>query len=160
MANTENNLGYVKSMIRQCAEINVPEDKDGIDLIKIKKVRVAAEEEGRKIIRTELVIILRCDLIEAHNAIYRLLNQKGAARLRLSVYAFDVRGCIHPDHTTRSFLLDKTMMRQRFPHNRRIQNPVMKDVKLYRARISSRRHRSNVTGGYPTENLIGELDNP
>ena len=68
-------LGYVKSMIRQCTEVNVPEDKDGIDLIKNKKERVAAEEEGREIIRTELVIVLRYDLIEAHYAINRLINK-------------------------------------------------------------------------------------
>ena len=73
VANTETNLGYVKSKI--CAIVNMPEDQDGIDLIKIKKVRVNAEEEGRKIIWTELVIDLRCTLVAAHYAIFRLINQ-------------------------------------------------------------------------------------
>ena len=38
VANPENNLGYVKSIIRQCTIVNVPEDEDGIELIKVKKV--------------------------------------------------------------------------------------------------------------------------
>ena len=160
VVNTKNNLGYVKSKIRQCAIVNVPEDQDGIELIKIKKVCVNAEEEGRKIIQTELVIILRCTLVAAHKAIFRLLNQQGAAKLRLGVYVFDKEACVHPDRTMRSYPLDDAMMHQRFRHNRSIMVPILKDVKMNRARASNRRHKSNISGGYPMENLVGEFDIP
>ena len=38
------------------------------------------------------MIIVQCELSDAHNAIYRTLNQVVATKLRLGAYVFDMRG--------------------------------------------------------------------
>ena len=48
------------------------------------------------------MIIVQCELSDAHHAIYRDLNQIVATILRLSAYVFDVRGCKYPDRTISS----------------------------------------------------------
>ena len=92
IANTERNLGFIRSKINRHAREGV-EEGDGLTLYKVRKVRVPAEEEGRAIIRTELMIILKCKISDAHHAIYRDLNQTTETKLRIGVYTFDTRGC-------------------------------------------------------------------
>ena len=64
-----------------------------------RRVQVRAEVEGRKIVRTEVMMIVQCQLVTAHQAIYRMLNQIAATRLRIGVYVFDHDGCQYPDRT-------------------------------------------------------------
>ena len=98
IADTEENLSWVKSKLKRCAKEGIKE-AEGLKLFKIGPTQVAAEEDGRSILRTELMIIAQCKLSDAHHAIYRDLNQIVATRLRFSAYVFDVRGCKYPDRT-------------------------------------------------------------
>ena len=54
VANTERNLGFIRSKVSRHAREGVKEG-DGLTMFKVRKVRVPAEEEGRAIIRTELM---------------------------------------------------------------------------------------------------------
>ena len=87
VANTERNLGFIKRKAKRHEEEGVKEG-DGFKLFKIRKVRVPMEEEGRAIIRTQLMIVVQCELSDAHYAIYRELNQIVATKLRIGVYTF------------------------------------------------------------------------
>ena len=98
VADRDENLSWVKSKIKRCAKEGIKEG-EGLNLFKIRPTQVAAEDEGRSIIRTELMLIIQCKLSDAHHAIYRELNQVAATRLRISVYVFDARGCKYPDRT-------------------------------------------------------------
>ena len=82
LANTERNLGFIKSKVKRHARESVKEG-DVLKLFKIRKVRVSTEEEGREIIRTELMIIVQCELSDAFYATYRELNQTVATKLRI-----------------------------------------------------------------------------
>ena len=66
VANTEQNLGFIRSKVKRHAREGVTEG-DGLKLFKVRKVRVTMEEEGRAIIRTELMIIVQCKLRDAHH---------------------------------------------------------------------------------------------
>ena len=70
-----------------------------MSLLKIRKIKVAAEERGRRKIRTEIMKIIRCVLNEAHYAIYRTLKLTVSYKLRLGVYVFDHDGCKYPDRS-------------------------------------------------------------
>ena len=109
VADTEENLSWVKSKIKKCAREGIKEG-EGLNMFKIRTTQVPAEEEGRSIIRTELMILVQCKLSDAHHAIYRVLNQIVATRLRLSAYVFDVRGCKYPD---RKLFADQRTTNQR-----------------------------------------------
>ena len=74
VANTERNLGFIRNRVKRLANEGIKEG-NGLTLFKIRKVRVPAEEDGRSIFRTELMIIVKCTRSEAHHAIYRALNQ-------------------------------------------------------------------------------------
>ena len=84
LANTDRNLSYVKSIVKKYAKVGVKEG-EGLKLFKIRTVRVPTEEEGRPIIRTENMVILQCELSDAHHAIYRALNQTVSNKLRIGV---------------------------------------------------------------------------
>ena len=53
---------------------------------------VKDEFKGRAIIRPEIMMLVQCELRDAHQAIYRILNQVAASRLRVGVYVFDREG--------------------------------------------------------------------
>ena len=80
-------------------------------MFKVRRVRVPTEEEGRAIIRTELMIIVQCKVSDAHHAIYRDLNQTVATKLRIGVYIFDIRGCKYLDRTLCSLPIDIQQIR-------------------------------------------------
>ena len=95
VANTDRNLSFIKSKVYRHAREGVKEG-DGLTMFKVRKVRVPAEEEGRAIFRTELMIIVKCEISDAHHAIYRDLNQTTATKLRIGVYTFDTRAASTP----------------------------------------------------------------
>ena len=70
VADTEENLSWVKCKCKRCAKEGVKEG-EGLKLFKIRTTQVPAEEEGRSIIRTKLMIFVQCKLSDAHHAIYR-----------------------------------------------------------------------------------------
>ena len=158
IADTESNLSYVKSVVRRCAREKIKEG-EGLNLFKIRRVKVSAEEKGRAIIRTEIMMMVQCKLNDAHHAIYRLLNQKVSTRLRLSVYVFDVDGCKYPDRSYR-LPLDIQQIKNALRINTAIKNPVYIDVKEDREREEERQHVKKVNGGYPIEKLVGTADTP
>ena len=80
VANTERNLSFIRSKVKRHAREGVTEG-DGLTMFKARLVRVPTEEEGRAIIRTELMIIVQCKISDAHHAIYRDLNQTVATKL-------------------------------------------------------------------------------
>ena len=90
VANTDRNLGFIRSKVNRHAR-EVVKEGDGLTLFKARKVRVQAEEEGRTIFRTELMIVVKSKISDAHHAIYRDLNQITATKLRIGVYTFDTR---------------------------------------------------------------------
>ena len=59
VADTEENLSWVKSKIKKCAREGIKEG-EGLKMFKIRTTQVPAEEEGRSIIRTELMIFIQC----------------------------------------------------------------------------------------------------
>ena len=159
VANTERNLGFIRSKINRHAREGVKEG-DGLTLYKVRKVRVPVEEEGRAIIRTELMIILKCQISDAHHAIYRDLIQTVATELRIGVYTFDTRGCKYPDRTMCSVPVDVQQIRDRLRINTSILNPIYIDNKEDRARPENRPHLIKIKGGYPVEKIIGVADLP
>ena len=98
IADTVTNLSFIKSRVKGCAKEGV-EEGDGLNLFKIRQVLVRAEVKGRKVIRQEVMMTVQCQLVTAHQAIYRMLNQTVATRLRIGVYVFDHDGCQYPDRT-------------------------------------------------------------
>ena len=160
IANTEENLSWVKSKIKKCAREGIKEG-EGLKMFKIRTTQVPAEEEGRSIIRTELMIFVRCTLSDAHHAIYRELNQKVATRLRLSAYVFDLQGCKYPDRTVSGLPINIQQIRERLQVNPNMKNPVYIDIKADRARAEDRQHQSKrLKGGYPVEKITGKADLP
>ena len=61
VANTDRNLSFIRSKVNHHAREGVKEG-DGLTLFKVRKVRVQAEEEGRTIFRTELMIVVKCKI--------------------------------------------------------------------------------------------------
>ena len=160
IADTEENLSWVKSKIKKCAREGIKEG-EGLKMFKIRTTQVPAEEEGRSIIRTELMILIQCKLSDAHHAIYRELNQIVATRLRLSAYVFDLRGCKYPDRTVSGLPINIQQIRERLQVNLNIKNPVYIDIKADRARAEDRQHHSKrLKGGYPVERVTGKADVP
>ena len=157
VANTERNLSFIRSKVKRYAREGVTEG-DGLTMFKARGVRVPTEEVDRVIIRTELMIIVRCKISDAHHAIYRDLNQTVATRLRIGVYIFDVRGCQYSDRTLSSLPIDVQQIRDRLQVNRSITNPIYVDNKEDRARNEDRPHRTRMRGGYPVEKVIGMAD--
>ena len=139
VANTERNISFVKSIVKRYAKEDVKEG-EGLKLFKIRKVRVPTEEQGRQIIRTEVMIIAQCELSDAHHAIYRELNQTVLTRLRIGVYTFDTRGCKNPDRTLCSLPVDIQQIRDRLRVNTAVVNPVYIDIKEHRSRQEDRPH--------------------
>ena len=129
-------------------------------MFKVRRVRVSTEEEGRAIIRTELMIIVQCKVSDAHHAIYRDLNQTVATKLRIGVYVFDIRVCKYPDRTLCSLPIDIQQIKERLQINRSITNPVYVDNKEDRARNEDRPHLTKIRSGYPVEKVIGISDLP
>ena len=159
VANTERNLGFIRSKVNRHARERVKQG-DGLTLFKVRKVRVQAEEEGRTIFRTELMIVVKCEISDAHHAIYRDLNQTTATKLRIGVYTFDTRGWKYQDRTMSSFLIDVQQIRDRLQVNKSILNPIYTDNKEDRARPENRPHLIRTKGGYPVERVIGIADLP
>ena len=160
VADTDENLIWVKSRIKRCAKEDIKE-WEGLNLFKIRPTQVAAEDEGRSIIRTELMLIIQCKLSDAHHAIYRDLNQVAATRLRISVYVFDVRGCKYPDRTVSGVPINVQQIRERLQVNLNIKNPIYIDMKSDRARVEDRQHhKKKMKGGYPVEKVTGKADLP
>ena len=111
-------------------------------------------------IRTEVMISVQCQLVTAHQAIYRMLNHIAAARLRIGVYVFDQDGCQYPDRTMNYEPIDTRLFSNNARVNRSVVNPVFVDVKEGRARAEERRHVSKIQGGYPVSRLVGTTDIP
>ena len=89
-----------KSKIKKCAKEGVEvDDDDGLKLFKIRRVPVKAQVDGNLITRTEVIIIVKAEFCDAHQAIYRMLNQTVATKLRIGVYVFHHDGCKYPDRT-------------------------------------------------------------
>ena len=130
-------------------------------LLKIRTTQVPAEEEGRSIIRTELIVIVQCEFSDAHHAIYRDLNQIVATRLQLGAYVLDVRGCKYPDRTICSLPINIQQIKDRLRITVSIKNPIYIDTKCDRARTEDRKHTSKkLKGGYPVERITGKTDVP
>ena len=81
VADTESNISFVKSQIKKCAKEGV-ENGDGLNLFKIRRVPVKAMVDGNMITSIEVMIILQCEFCDAHQAIYRTLNQTVATTNR------------------------------------------------------------------------------
>ena len=160
VADTEENLSWVKSKVKRCAKEGIKEG-EGLNLFKNRPTQVAAEEEGRSIVRTELMLIIQCKLNNAHHAIYRDLNQVAATRLRIGVYVFDLRGCKYPDRTISGLPINIQQIRERLQVNLNIKNPSYIDVKCDRARVEERQHhKKKMKGGYPVERETCRADVP
>ena len=85
-------------------------------------------------IQTEVMMIVQCQLVYAHQAIYRMLNKIAAARLRIGVYVFDQDGCQYPDRTMNYEPIDTRLFSNNARVNNLVVNPVFIDVKEGRAR--------------------------
>ena len=154
IADTVTNLSFIKSRVKGCAKEGV-EEGDGLNLFKIRRVLVRTEVEGRKVIRPEVMIIEQCQLVTAHQAIYRMLNQTAATRVRIGVYVFDHDGCQYPDRTICYEPIDTRLFANNSRVNKLILNPVFIDIKEDRARAEERRHVSKIERGYPVSRLVG-----
>ena len=119
VANTDRNLGFIRNKVNRGVQ-----EGDGLTMFKARKVRVQAEEEGWTIFRTELMVIVKCEISDAHHAIYRDLNQTTATKLRIGVYTFDTRGCKYPDRTMSSLPIDVQQIHEWLKVNRSILNPI------------------------------------
>ena len=159
IADTECNLSFIESRVKGCAREGV-EEGDGLQLFKIRRVPVRAEVKDRMVIRTEVMMLVQCQLFTAHQAIYRPLNQTAATRLRIGVYVFDRDGCQYPYRTMCSEPIDTRLFANNARVNKSIANPVFIDIKEDRARIEDRPHVSKIQGGYPVASLIGTTDIP
>ena len=161
VAGTESNISFIKSKIKRCAKEGVEDDDDdGLNLFKIRRVPVNAMVDGNMIIRMEVMIILQCEFCDAHQAIYRILNQTVATRLRIGVYVFDHDGCQYPDRTMCGEAIDTRLFANNAIVNKSILNPIFIDVKKDRARRESRNHLSKVQEGYPVARILGTTDIP
>ena len=159
IADTDINVSFIKNRVKKCAKEGVDEG-DGLNLFKIRRVQVRAEVEGRSVIRTEVMMIVQCQLITAHQAIYRTLNQTAATRLRIGVYVFDQDGCQYPDRTMKHEPIDTRLFANNSRVNKLILNPMFIDVKKDRARAEDRPHISKIQGGYPVSRLPDTTDIP
>ena len=159
VANTDRNLSFIRSKVNRHAREGV-EEGDGLTLFKARKVRVQAAEKGRTIFRTELMIVVKCKISDAHHAIYRDLNQINATKLRIGVYTFDTRGCKYPDRTMSSLSIDIQQKHERLQVNKLISNPIYVDNKEDRVRAENRPHLLRTKGGYPVEKLVRIADLP
>ena len=161
VADTESNISFVKSKIKKCAKEGVEDDNDdGLNLLKIRKVPVNAMVDGNMIVRMKVMIILQCAFCDAHQAIYRTLNQTVATRLRIGVYVFDNDGCQYPDRTMCGEAIDTRLFANNARVNKSIMHPIFIDEKKDRARKESRNHLSKVQGGYPVARILGTTDIP
>ena len=106
------------------------------------------------------MIILHCAFCDAHQAIYRTLNQTVATRLRIGVYVFDNDGCQYPDRTMCGEAIDTRLFANNARVNKSIMHPIFIDEKKDRARKESRNHLSKVQGGYPMARILGTTDIP
>ena len=159
IADTVTNLSFIKSRVKGCAKEGV-EEGDGLNIFKIRRVLVRTKVKGRKVIRPEVMMIVQCQLVTAHQAIYRMLNQTAATRLRLDVYVFDRDGCQYPDRTMCYEPIDTRLFANNARVNKLILNPVFIDTKEDRARAEERQHVSKIEGGYPVARLVGTTDIP
>ena len=159
VANTERNLSFIRSKVKRHAREGVKEG-DGLTLFKARKVRVQAEEEGRTIFRTELMIVVKCEISDAHHAIYRNLNQITETKLRIGVYTFDTRGCKYPDRTMSSLPIDVQQIFDRLQVNKSIRDPIYIDNKEDRVRTENQPHLLRTKGGYLVEKVVGIADIP
>ena len=159
VANTDRNLGFVRKKVKRLAREGVKEG-NGLTMFKVRKVRVPAEKDGRSIIRTELMIIVKCQISDDHHAVYRAFNQTVSKRLRIGVYTFDTRGCKYPDRTMSSLPVDVQQIRDHLQVNTSILNPIYIGDKEDRVRQENRSHRLRAKGGYPVEKLVGIADLP
>ena len=116
--------------------------------------------DGNMIVRMEVMIILHCAFCDAHQAIYRTLNQTVATRLRIGVYVFDNDGCQYPDRTMCGEAIDTRLFANNARVNKSIMHPIFIDEKKDRARKESRNHLSKVQGGYPVARILGTTDIP
>ena len=106
------------------------------------------------------MMIVQCQLVTAHQAIYRTLNQIAATRLRIEVYVFDHDGCQYPDRTMCYEPIDTRLFANNARVNKLMLNPVFIDIKEDRARAEERQHVSKIEGGYPVSRLVGTTDIP
>ena len=106
------------------------------------------------------MMIVQCQLVAAHQAIYRMLNQIAATRLRIGVYVFDQDGCQYPDRTMNYEPIDTRLFVYNSRVNKLIWNPVFIDVKEGRARAEERQHVSKIKGRYPVSRRVGTTDIP
>ena len=159
VANTERNLSFIRSKVNRHAREGVKEG-DGLTMFKARKVRIQAEEEGRTIFRTELMIVVKCEISDAHHEIYRDQNQTTATKLRIGVYTFDTRGCKYPDRTMSSLPIDIQQIHERLQVNKSISKPIYVDNKEDRVRAENRPHLLRTKGGYPVEKVVGIADLP
>ena len=157
ISDTVTNLSFIKSRVKSCAKEGV-EEGDGLNLFKIRRVLVRTEVKGRKVIRPEVMKIAQCQLVTAHQAIYRMLNQTAATRLRIGVYVFDHDGCQYPDRTMCYEPIDSRLFANDSSVNKLILDPVFIDVKEDRARAEERQQVSKIEGGYPVARLVGTTD--
>ena len=106
------------------------------------------------------MIVVKCEISDAHHAIYRDLNQITATKLRIGVYTFDTRGCKYPDRTMSSLPIDVQQIRDRLQVNKSILDPIYIDNKEDRVRTENRPHLLRTKGGYPVERVVGIVDIP
>ena len=157
VADTESNLSFIKSKIKTCAKEGV-EEGDGLNLFKIRRVLVNAKVKGESITRIEIMILVQCEFCDAHQAIYRTLNQTVATRLQVGVYVFDHDGCQYPDRIMCGEAIDTRLFANNSRVNNSVLNPIFVDVKEDRARREDRSHISKVQGGYPVARILGTTD--
>ena len=136
------------------------EEGDGLNLFKIRRTSVKTQDEGQTTAKTEIMILVQCEFNDAHQAIYRTLNQTVATRLRVGVYVFDHDGCQYPDGTMWGEPIDTRLFANNARVNKHVVNPVFIDIKGDRARIEGRAHLSKVQAGYQVARLIGTTDIP
>ena len=159
VADTENNISFVKSRIKKCTKEGI-ENGDCLNLFKIRRVPVNATVDGNLITRTEVMIILQAEFCDAHQAIYRTLNQTVATRLRIGVYVFDHDECQYPDRTMCGEAIDTKLFANNSSVNDSVLNPFFIDVKEDRMRTEYRTHISKAQGGYPVARILGTTDIP
>ena len=121
---------------------------------------VRTEVKGRKVIRPEVMMIVQCQLVTAHQAIFRMLNQTAAIRLRIGVYVFDHDGCQYPGRTMCYEPIDTRLFANNARVNKLMLNPVFIDIKEDRATAEERQQVSKIEGGYPVSRLVGTTDIP
>ena len=105
-------------------------------------------------------MLVQCEWCDAHQAIYRTLNQLVVTRLRIGVYVFDHDGCQYPDRTMCSKPVGTRLFYSNSRVNISVLHPIYIDAKEEQARIVDRLHNSRVQGGYPIARLVGTTDIP